>query len=117
MSDEAMSDESTPRSMQPGQRFDRRIRVQRAEQQVSGLRGAKRHFGGLLVANLAHHDDFRVVPEERAQVGREGIADLGVDFRLTEAFVDVFNRVLGSEDADLRPVQVPQAGMQRRGFP
>jgi hypothetical protein len=49
--------------------------VQRAEQQVAGHRRAQRHFGGVVVADLAHHDHLRIVPQERAQIARERVAD------------------------------------------
>ena len=89
------------------------VRVERAEEQVAGLRGAERHLGRLLVADLADHDDLGIVAQERAQVAREGVADPLVDLRLAELLVDVLDRVLRGQDPDLRPVGGHQRGVER----
>ena len=67
---------------------DRRRRVvgvQRREHEVAGERGLDRDLGGLEVANLADHDDVRVLPQERAQRGREVEPDVLVHLHLVDA--------------------------------
>ena len=44
-----------------------------------------RDLGGLEVANLADHDDVRVLPQERAQRGGEVEADVLVHLHLVDA--------------------------------
>ncbi len=47
------------------------------------------HFGRVVVADLADHDHLGVVPQERAQVVRERVAQRLVDLGLAELVVDV----------------------------
>ena len=44
-------------------RLEGRVGMERAEHQVTRFRGGKRHFDGLLVAQLAHEDIVRILPE------------------------------------------------------
>ena len=99
---------------QPRQGGDRAVGVERAQQEMSRLGSAERHLGGHLVADLADHDHFRVVAQEGSQVAGERVADRLVDFRLAQLLVDVLDRVLGGQDADLRRVDAHQARVERR---
>src|SRR5437660_10998583 len=81
---------------------------------MAGLGGAEGHFRGLLVTDLADHDDLRVVPEKRPQVAGEGVADGVVDLRLAQLVVDVLHGILGRENADLRAMELHQDRVERR---
>jgi hypothetical protein len=89
------------------------VGVQRRQQQVAGLRGLHRDLGGLEVADLADHDDVRVLPQERPQRGGEGQAGLLVDVDLVDPGHLDFRRVLGGRDVDARLVQQVEAGVER----
>src|SRR5215831_15031177 len=95
---------------------DGAVGVQRAEEEVARLGGAEGDLGRLLVADLPHHDDLRVMTEEGAEIGREGVADVLVDLGLAQFLVHVLHRVLRGEDADLRSVELHQARVERGGL-
>ena len=57
---------------------------------------------GLLVANLADHDDVRVLPEEGAQRAGEREADLGLHVDLVDPVDLVLDRILGRQDVEVR---------------
>ena len=78
------------------------VGVQRREHEVAGERGLDRDLGGLEVADLADHDDVRVLPQERAQRGREVQADLVVHLHLVDAVQVVLDRILGGADVRRR---------------
>jgi hypothetical protein len=77
------------------------VGVQRAEHDVPGERGLHRGLGGLLVADLAHHDRVGVVPQDRPEPRREGQPDLGVHLDLVHARHVVLDRVLDGDALDL----------------
>ena len=92
-----MSDERDERRLdleveETRQRGDGAVGVERAQQQVAGLRGAEGHLRRLLVANLADHDDLRVVAKERRGDSGERVADVVVDLGLAQLVVDVLDR-------------------------
>jgi hypothetical protein len=60
------------------------VGVDGREHQVARERRVHGDLGGLLVADLAHHDHVRVLPEEGAEARREGEPDLGVHLHLRE---------------------------------
>ena len=61
------------------------VRVDRGEHEVTGERRVDRDLGRLLVADLADHDDVRILAEEGAERAREGEPDLRVDVHLVDA--------------------------------
>jgi hypothetical protein len=69
----------------PCQRGRRVVGVQRRQHHVAGLRRLDGDVGGLQVADLADHDDVRILPQERLQRGRKGQAGLVVDVDLVDA--------------------------------
>jgi hypothetical protein len=85
------------------------VRVQRREHEVARERGLDRDLGGLEVADLADHDDVRVLPQERAQRGGEVEADLVVHLHLVDAVEVVLDRVFGGGDVDVDLVQLARA--------
>ena len=68
----------------------------------------------LLVADLADHDDVRVLPEEGAQRAREREPDLRLDVHLVDALNLVLDRILGGEDVEVRLVDPVDARVERR---
>ena len=56
----------------------------------------------LLVADLADHDDVRVLPEEGAERAREREADLRLDVDLVDPLDLVLDRILGRQDVEVR---------------
>ncbi len=67
---------STPMSISRVIDDGRVVGVQGGEHQVAGQRGLDGDLGGLVVADLADHDDVGVLAQEGAQRGGEGQADL-----------------------------------------
>ena len=55
-----------------------------------------------MVADLADHDDVRVLAEEGAERAREGEPDLRLDVHLVDALDLVLDRVLGRQDVEVR---------------
>jgi hypothetical protein len=70
---------------QPRDRAGRVVGVQRAEHQVAGQRGLDRHLGGLQVADLADHDDVRVLAHQRAHALGEAQVQRRLHLGLVEA--------------------------------
>ena len=66
-------------------RAERVVGVQRGEHQVAGERGLDRVLRRLRVADLAHHDDVRVLAQDVAQRAGEVEPDLGLHLHLVEA--------------------------------
>ncbi len=74
------------------------IRVQRREHEVARQRGLDRDRARLEVADLADHDDVRVLPQKRFQRGGERHADFVLYEDLIDAEQVVLDRVLGRHD-------------------
>ena len=87
------------------------VGVQGREHQVAGERGAQPDLGGLLVADLTHQHDIRVLTQGGAQHAGEGQFDLGVDLYLVDARQAVFHRVFHGDDLFLRAVELGEAGV------
>ena len=81
---------------------------------MPGHARSHRHLRGLVVADLAHHDDVRILPQDRAQAAREGQLGLRVDLRLPHAFQLIFDRILDRHDVALPVVQPGERGIERR---
>ena len=67
-----------------------------------GERGLDRDVRGLEVADLAHHDDVRVLAQERAQGGGERQAEVVARRDLVDAVQLELDRVLDGADVDRR---------------
>jgi hypothetical protein len=92
------------------------VGVQRGEHEVTRERRVHRDLGGLLVADLTHHDDVGVLAQEAAQGRREREPDLGLHVQLPDAGELVLDRVLGREDVHVRLVDHVEARVERGGL-
>ena len=91
----------------------RRVGVQRGEHLVARHGGAEGHFGGVLVAHLAHQDDVRILAHERAHaVGKVDLAAVR-DGGLPDTRDGVLDRVLQRHDVDAFVVHVAEHRVQR----
>ena len=73
------------------------------------------HVGRFQVANLAHHDDVRVVPQQAPQ-GRSERDQLSIHLDLRHAGQQVFDGVFHREDVSPRAVQLAHGRIERGGF-
>ena len=72
--------------------------------------------GGLQVADLADHDDVRVLAEDVAQDGGEGHLDLRLHRDLVELLVHHLHRVLHGDDVLLRGGDLLEGGIEGGGL-
>ena len=93
-----------------------RIGVDRREQQVARQRRSHGHLRRIAVANLAQHDDVRVLPQERAQRTAERQPDLLLQLRLVDPFERILDGVFDRQYVVRRAVQPPQRGVERRAL-
>ena len=98
---EAIRNGSTPMSIRRVTAPGGVVGVQGGEHQVAGQRGLDGDLRGLQVADLADHDDVRVLAQEGAQGAGEGEPDGLVDRDLDDALDVVLDRVLGGEQLGL----------------
>ena len=101
---------------QAGHGAGRVVGVQGRQHQVPGQRSLDRDLRGLVVADLADHDDVRVLAQDRAQGLGEVEVDLGVDLGLADAGQLVLDRVLDRHDVAAAGVQPAQRRVQRGGL-
>ena len=92
------------------------VGVQRGEHQVAGQGGLHGDVGRLGVADFAEHDHVRVLPQQGAQGGGEGHADLVVDLDLVDEGQVVFDRVFDRADVHFVPSMQRRHGVERGGF-
>ena len=90
------------------------IGVQGGQDEVAGHRRLHRRARGLRIADFAHHDDVRIVPEEGAQCTGEGQIDGGIGLGLGDTRQAIFDRVLDGEDLALAVRQPLEEGIKRR---
>ena len=79
--------------------------MQRREHQVACQRGLDGDLRGFLVADLTHHDDVGRLPQHRAQPGREGQPNGGLDEHLVDARKLILNWILDGNELAIRLVQ------------
>ena len=111
MRDEALRDDADERRRQdervdaeleePRDRGRRVVRVKRGEDHVAGERRLQRDLRRLAVADLAHHDDVRILPEDVAERLGEAEPDLRLHGDLVERLDDDLDRILDRDDVHL----------------
>ena len=87
---------------QAGDGGDRVVGMQGGKDEMPGHRRLHGMGGGFVVADLADHDDVRVLAQDVAQNGGEGDVDERLDGDLVELLVDHLHRVLDGDDVLLR---------------
>ncbi len=83
---------------------------------MTGQGGARGDFCGFVVADLAHHDDIRILAQDGAQHPRKIEPDTGMHLHLTDALKTVFHGIFHGENLALYTVDLIQCRIQRRGF-
>jgi len=86
---------------QPRERAGRVVRVERAENQVPGERGADGDFRRLGIADFPDHHDVRVLAQNVAQAHRKRQPDVRAHGDLVDAFQLIFHRLFNRNDAPL----------------
>ena len=124
--DEALGEEGTdgggneegfhPHVHKPADAAHGVVGVQRGENQVTGERGADGDFRCLQVPDFPDHHDVRVRPQNRAQRGGEGEANLVFHRDLHHTDELVFHRVLDRDDPPLGVVHLGEEGVKAGGF-
>ena len=105
-----------PHVDQPGDRGGGVVGVQGGKDQVAGEARLHGDLGGLGIADLADHDDVRVLAEDGAEPVGEGEIDLRVDLDLAHPLQLVLDRVLDGDDVLLRRVDLVQRGIEGGGL-
>jgi hypothetical protein len=86
--------------------------VQRAEHEVTGEGRLDGDATGIDIADLAHHDDVRVLPQQRPQGGGELEAGLVVHLKLVDAHQVVLDGVFHGGDVHFRVVDFTEHGVE-----
>ncbi len=92
------------------------VGVQRRQHQMPGECRLNGHFSGLQVANLADHDDIRVLSHQRAHAGGKAQFDVVLHLHLVEGRLDHLDGVFDGAQVDLGGRQFLEGGVQRGGF-
>ena len=92
------------------------VGVQRTEHEVPGQRRFDGDLRGLEVADLAHEDAIRVLPQEGAERFVEGHAHGVVHLHLHDAFDVVLHRVFGGQELVADHVDLAQRRVERGGL-
>ena len=92
------------------------VRMDRREHEMARRRAADRHRRRIGVADLAEHDDVRVLTQKGAQRSAEGQADLLFALYLVHSLERVFDRVLDRKDVARLAVQPPERRIERRAL-
>ncbi len=101
---------------EPAHRRRRVVGVHGGEHHVAGQRGLHRDPHRLHVADLAHHDDVRVLAHDGAQGVREGEVDLRLHLDLVDAGHLVFDRVLDGDDLHVGLVEPVEGRIKGGGL-
>ncbi|MXX85590.1 MAG: hypothetical protein F4Y71_03940 [Acidobacteria bacterium] len=86
------------------------------EDEVAGQGRLHRHFGCFGIADLADHEDVRILAEHAANGGRKREADAGVHLDLAEWREDQFHRILDRHDVHFGRRYVAEHRVERRGL-
>ncbi|MNE05386.1 hypothetical protein D3C80_979460 [compost metagenome] len=90
--------------------------MQGRQHQMPGQRCLHRHQGGFAVADLADHDDVRVLAQHRPHAVGEAQAQGRLHLQLVERRFQPFDRVFDGAQVDLRGGQQFEAGVERAGL-
>ena len=101
---------------QAGYAADGVIRVERAENKVTGHRCADRNVGGFNVANLAHHDYVGVLSQNVAETFRKSQVDFRFHVDLRNARQSIFHRLFDRNDATLHGIDAAEKAIKRGRF-
>ena len=96
---------------QTGESARRVVRVEGAEHQVTGQRGANRNLGGLQITNFADHDDIGVLAQNVTQTDGERQANVRAHRDLIDALQFILDRFLDRDDALVHRVNGAEAGV------
>ena len=83
---------------------------------MAGQRRLHRHVGGIVVADLAHHDDVRILSQQRAHAVGEIDVDDRLHLHLIERGLDHFDRVLDRADVHFGRRNAFERRVKRRGL-
>ncbi|MDR8938901.1 hypothetical protein FEP65_05820 [Burkholderia multivorans] len=81
---------------------------------MAGLRGLDGDVGRFGIADLADHDDVRILPQQRAQRGREREAGFFRDADLVDAVELDFGRIFDRADVVGIAIEHLQRAVQRQ---
>ncbi len=90
--------------------------MQGAEDEVAGQRGLDGGPRGFFVANLAHHNHVRVLPQQRPQGLRERHPDFRLHLKLVDQRQEVFDRVFHGADVVLHRTDRIERRIERGGL-
>src|SRR5690606_18902539 len=92
------------------------IGVQRGEHQVAGQRRLDGDVGSLAVADLADHQNVRVLAHDGTQTGGKAEADARVHLDLCDAGQLVFHRVFHGDNLVFLVADLVERGVERGGL-
>src|SRR5262249_1100113 len=87
--------------------------MQRGQDQVPGEARLYGDLRGLEIADLADHDDVRILAQYRAQRAGEAQVDARADLRLTDAVEREFDRILDRHDIERASIESGHRGIER----
>ena len=90
--------------------------MQGGKDQVPGERRPDGDLRRFQIADLADHDDVRVLAQDRPQALRVGQPGFGMNLRLADQRERVLHRIFHGHDVDVFLVQALEQGVERRGL-
>ena len=92
------------------------VRVQGAEDEVTGHGRSNGDVRRLDVANLSDHDDVRILSQDMTQSFGKGEVDLRFHVDLRHARQPIFHRLLDCDDPPLDRIDAAEEAIKRRRF-
>src|SRR5437660_401762 len=90
--------------------------MKRAEDQVSGESRANRDVGRFQIANLADHDDIRILPHDVAQPRSKCKPDLGIHMDLVNPVHLILDRIFYRDDLPNGTIDALERTVEGRAF-
>ena len=103
--------------LKTGDRSRRVIGVERGEHQVARQGRMDGDLRRLEIADLADHDDVRILPDDGAQSAGERQSDLRPDGDLVDPFELVFHGIFDRDDLLLRHIDLVERGVEGGRLP